>query len=287
MIGPCDTLLTHWTSPRLTPEVLAAAPRLRLVVHGGGSVRFLVDRAAIEAGLVVTTAGYQFAHAVAECTLAMTLMARRHLHRFTVDMHAPDRTWPGIDDYGTPQDLSTARVGIIGLGQISRLLIPMLRGIAGEIVVYARTRRDDAAAELGFRYAEFDELIATSDVIIVLAASTPETRQMVGAEQFAAMKAGALFVNPGRAWLVDQAAQLEAFRSGRIAGALDVYEAEPLAAHDPLRELPNVVLLPHIAGATAQSRLLGGALVVEELERFTRGRAPRFPVTTANYDHLA
>lgn len=287
LLGDSEALITHWSSPHLSPELFAQMPNLKLIAHGGGSVRFLVEKDDLADGPIVTTAGAQFAHAVAECTLAMTLMAQRHLHRFDALMHTPHNAWPRIDDFGTPYDLSTATVGIIGLGQISRLLIPMLRGVAGRITVYARTQQPARAAEMGFEYVDYDTLIQESDVVIVLAASTPETWGMLGEQQFAAMKADALLVNPGRSRLVDQDAMLRTLQAGNIRAALDVYDIEPLAADSPLRTLDNVVLLPHIAGASKQSRLLGGELVVTEIERYVRGEPQVFQVTEENYDHLA
>jgi phosphoglycerate dehydrogenase-like enzyme len=115
--------------------------------------------------------------------------------------------------------------------------------------------------------ADLLPLMRTSDVVAVHAPATPETQGMIGADEIAAMRDGTRFVNTARPSIVDMDALFDAVASGRIDAALDVFDSEPLPVGDRWRGLPNVLLTPHIAGATADSRQRAGRIVVAEIRR--------------------
>ena len=132
---------------------------------------------------------------------------------------------------------------------------------------------DAATAQAqGVELVELDELLAASDIVSVHARLTDETRRMFDARAFGAMRAGAYFVNTARGELVDQAALLAALDAGQLAGAaLDVFEPEPPAADDPLLRRPDVLLTPHLAGASREVASRSAARIAEEVARFLDG----------------
>jgi phosphoglycerate dehydrogenase-like enzyme len=108
---------------------------------------------------------------------------------------------------------------------------------------------------------------------------TAETERMVGAHHFKLLRDGAIFINTARSLTVDQEAMLAEFQSGRISGALDVYDQEPLPADSPFLRLENVITTPHVAGASVQARYRQGQTIVEEIRRFVTGEGLRYGVT--------
>jgi phosphoglycerate dehydrogenase-like enzyme len=131
---------------------------------------------------------------------------------------------------------------------------------------------DAEAVTLGVERVSLHELLARSTVVSLHAPVLPETVAMIGARELALLPDGALLVNTARSALVDEAALLAALRTGRIDAALDVFDVEPLPVDHPLRRLPNVLLTPHEAAGTVESRRRAGAIVVAEIDRFQRGR---------------
>jgi len=123
-----------------------------------------------------------------------------------------------------------------------------------------------------------DELLSGSDVVAVHAPLTPETAGMIGARELALMRDGAVLVNTARAAVLDMDALYAEVSSGRLDAGLDVFDVEPLPVPNRWRRLPNVLLTPHLGGATVESRRRAGQLVVEEVSRFLAGLPLRYPV---------
>jgi phosphoglycerate dehydrogenase-like enzyme len=134
---------------------------------------------------------------------------------------------------------------------------------------------------------DLDALMAASPIVVNVAPVTPETHHMIGAKQLALMPDNGYLVNPGRSWTVDQDAMLAELKSGRLRAALDVYDEEPLPLDHPLRALPNVLLLPHIAGATVEARHRQGDCVVRDLTNMFEGKPLAHEVTLERYAILA
>ncbi|MED6331570.1 MAG: NAD(P)-dependent oxidoreductase, partial [Actinomycetota bacterium] len=145
----------------------------------------------------------------------------------------------------TPSDLYGATVGLVGSGAIGRAVIRRLRAFGSSVIVHDPYL--DTAPE-GCELVDLDTLLARSDVLTVHAPLTEGTRGLLGADQFAAMKRGAFVVNVSRGGILDEGALADSIRSGHLAGAgLDTFGREPIG-ESPLRELPTVIMSPHIAG---------------------------------------
>jgi D-3-phosphoglycerate dehydrogenase len=173
------------------------------------------------------------------------------LLRKTIDADAAVRRgeWPQTSVGG--RELAGSVVGVVGMGGIGSAAARMFAAFDCQVQYWSRSKHDDAAAT----YVELDELMATSDVIVLVIALGPQTRGLVDERRLGLLKPGALLVNGGRGGLVDEPALIAALQSGRLAGAaLDVFAVEPLPMDSPLRDLP-VVLSPHMAGSTGQAAM--------------------------------
>ncbi|MFD7066509.1 hydroxyacid dehydrogenase [Streptomyces sp. NPDC059913] len=285
-LAEAEVLLTCWGATPLTPGVLAAAPRLRAVVHAAGSVKHHITDACWERGIAVTSAAGANALPVAEFTLAAILFAgKRVLH--TARRYRELRT--GHDWLAELDGAGNYRrtVGIVGASRIGRRVIELLRPFDLDVLLYDPFVDGAEAARLGVRPVPLDELCARSSVVSVHAPQLPETRHLIGAAQLAAMATGATLINTSRGSLVDEEALLAELTAGRLRAVLDVTDPELPAPDSPLYELPNVLLTPHVAGS------LGGELhrmadqALDELERFAAGLPFADPVHSGSLGRSA
>jgi phosphoglycerate dehydrogenase-like enzyme len=281
--SPADILICAWQTPSLNSTLQPADLKpLRYVCYLAGSVRKLVPRELIEQGLVVTNWGGSISPTVSECTLMLILMALRRASHWAVAMHR-DSAWKDRSTF--TQSLLGRRVGIHGFGSISQFLVPMLRPFTSRIQAYSPSMPDAIFPSFGVkRLASLEELFAESDVVVELAAATPENYHIVTERHLRLIPEGGLFVNVGRGCLVESEGLLRVAREGRLQIALDVFEQEPLPADSPLRGLPNVTLLPHLGGPTRDRRRDSGALALKNLRAFLDGEPLDAVVTLEVYD---
>ncbi len=235
--------------------------------------------AATKAGVPVLHAPGRNADAVAEITLALLLAASRHLLAADADVRSGAVYKDGSIPYQRYRawELQGRTAGLVGLGSVGRAFRWRLLGLGVRVLAFD-PYADDANAS-------FDEVIEQADVVSMHAAVTPETAGMIGAAEFARMKDGVVFVNAAREALHDRAALTEALRSGKVAAAgLDHFTGEQLAADEPLMSLPNVVLTPHIGGATYNTEENHSRMIADDLARLLAGDRP---VHLANPEVLA
>ncbi len=280
-----DVVITGWGTPAFTDAVLAVADRLRLIAHSAGSIKRMLPRAVFERGIAVTHAASAIAPAVAEMSLLLTLLMLRQAYRHHQALKAGN--WAGARALPLGQELAGLRVGVIGAGYTGRNFIRLLRALDAEVWVYDPYLSEEQAARLGVHKVALDELLKNCLVVSLQAPSTQETHHMIGARELSLLQDGAILINTARSWLVDQDALLAELQTGRIQAALDVFDQEPLPPDHPFRELDNVFLTPHIAGATVQARHRQGRTVVEEVRRFLAGEPLRYQVTLEMLDIMA
>lgn len=278
-----EVLLTCWQTPSLNSTVSAADLNgLKYVCHLAGTVRKLVPRELIANGLIVTNWGSSISPTVSECTLMLILMALRRASYWAQAMHR-DGGWKN----GTTvtQSLIGRRVGLHGFGAIAQALVPMLRPFTDNIQTHSPHMPADILSKHGVKEcASLEELFATSDVVIELAAATPENRHLVTEKLLRSIPEGGVFVNVARGSIVDEAALVRVGKEGRLQIALDVYDQEPLPVDSALRGLPNVTLLPHLGGPTRDRRRDSGALALKNLRAYLRGEPLDSVVTLDVYD---
>lgn len=281
-----DACLTGWGAPPFTADLLAQASRLKIIAHAAGSIKALIPPVAFERGLVVSHAAAIIAEAVAECTLLLILTGLRRLHLF--DRALRDGCpWDEIRPTYPGHQLTGRTVGLIGCGMVARKVIQLLKPFGVTLLVYDPYLSDDRAAELGVTPTPLEQVMAESSIVSNHAPTTPETHHLIGAAQLALLPDGAIFVNTGRAWAVDEAALIEELRTGRIWAALDVFEEEPLPPTSPFLQLPNVFVTPHKAGETRETYQKQGAAMVDELEHFFAGQPLQYRVAPEAYTIMA
>lgn len=172
--------------------------------------------------------------------------------------------------------LAGKTLGILGLGNLGRALVPIARAFGMHVVAWSRNLTETAAARVGVPRVDYDRFFDESDVVTVQLKLSPRSIGYVGAGEFARMKPTALFVNTSRGPIVDEAALIEALRSRRIAGAaLDVFDREPLPVDHPLRSLPNTLLTPHMGYASRETYHAFYTSAVEVVAAFRAGNPIR------------
>lgn len=287
LLAEAEILITGWGAPYVGPEILAAAPHLRLVVHAAGTVKGVIDDGVFEAGIAVSHAAEANAVPVAEFTLAAIIFAGKHVFRFR-DFYVADRnrnrTHPmqreAIGNY-------RRTVGIIGASRIGRRVIELLKPFDYRLMLSDPTLDAAEAESLGTVKVDLDELMRQSDIVSLHAPSLPSTRHMIDAGRLALMKDGATLINTARGALIDESALLSALKTGRIDAVIDVTDPEVPEAGSAFYDLPNVFLTPHIAGAVGLERTRLGEMAADEIERFASGQPLLYQIHHANLENIA
>jgi phosphoglycerate dehydrogenase-like enzyme len=263
-----EVLLTSWGAPRLTPERLAAAPALRAVFHAAGSVRPLISNELWRRGIQVTSAADANAIPVAEYTLAAIIFAAKKAPFLAADPDVAYRGWSHLTGYG---DLSNYRrtIGIVGFSRIGRRVIDLLRCLDLAACLVADPHADaDEVKQAGGSLLDLHAMLPRSEILSLHAPALPDTRHLIGATELALLPDYATVINTARGSLIDPEALAAECRSGRLFAILDVTEPEPLPIDAPLRQIPNVMVTPHIAGSKGSEIGRLTDLALDELSRW-------------------
>lgn len=287
LLGEADVLVTGWGCPYFGAEALASAPRLKLIAHAAGTVKFTIDPLVYAAGITVSHAADANAVPVAEFTLAAIIFANKRVFALR-DLYREDHSrrscWRLMDE---PIGNYRRTVGLVGASRIGRKVAALLAALEVDVLIADPfvDRADPvlARAEL----VDLDTLLARADTVSLHAPSLPTTRHMIGARELGLMRDGTTLINTARGALIDQEALTAELVGGRIDAVIDVTEPEILPADSPLYTLPNVFLTPHVAGAAGTERLRLGLMAVEEVERFVAGAPLLYPIEPAILERIA
>jgi len=243
------------SATKVTADVLAGAPELRVIVRAGTGLDN-VDRAAADArGVVVRNTPDANTISVAEITFGMLLALERHLAEAAADLRAG--RWEKSKYAG--RELFGRTLGVIGFGRIGREVADRARAFGMSVLAYDELVRKGPAGYEWVRHVDRDTLLRESDVVTLHVPLTERTRHSLSASEFALMKPDAVLVNASRGGVVDETALQDALTSGRLrAAAIDVFEREPAPADHPLLRLPNVLALPHLGAATREAQRRAG-----------------------------
>ena len=282
----------------ITDAVLESAKRLKVVACLRNEPGASLDiAAATKRGIPALFAPGRNAVAVAEYTLGLMISIARsiptthHLLRYTDELTAvaySDKSgerknvtseWSMDPDAPFQRfqgdELMGKTVGLVGAGFIGQEIAKRVSALGMKLIAFDPYAKADQLAKLSITSIGLDELAAQSDFVVMAAKVTPESTGLFGAKQFAAMKPSAYFINTARAALVDYDALFQALSHKKIAGAgLDVYPTEPLPGDSPFRNLTNVVLSPHLAGATREVVEHHSKMVVDDLLGLLDGKVP-------------
>lgn len=250
LLPTVDVVLGDW-SGRFVLDAEAAhwGRGVRLVQQPGVGVEHIDLAAWAAVGVPVANAAGANASAVAEWALGATIQLLRHMNWADARIRAGD--WPSSTVAVTRvRELSAVRAGLVGFGSIGQEYARMVAPFGCALSYWSRSRRPPEL-EAGAAYRQFDDLLTTSDVLVLAVALSAETRGLVGAGELARLPENAVLVNVARGAVLDEAALVAALGTGRLAGAaLDVFAGEPLAVGSPLRSAANLLLSPHVSAAT-------------------------------------
>lgn len=256
-----------------TEKVLEAAPALRMVAVGrGGPVNVNLD-AATARGVRVCHAPGRNATATAEYTIGMLLAALRRIPETHASL-ALRREWAGsyyaYERCGPEVEGTT--VGLIGYGAVGGRVARVLAALGAHVLVYDPYAPGEAGDAVGERVDDLDALLRRSRIVTLHARLTPETRGLIGAREIGLMPAGSVLINVARGPLLDDGALCDALESGHLmAAGLDTFAEEPVPAGSRLFDAPNLVMTPHLGGASRAVAAKAARIVAAEVARYARG----------------
>lgn len=250
---------------KVTPEVMDAARKLRVVGRAGVGVDNIDVPAATARGIVVMNAPDGNTITTAEHTLALLIALARNIPQANASVKAAK--WDRKRFIGA--ELQGKTLGIIGLGRIGRAVAARARAFGMKIVAHDPFIAPDQARDLEIESASMDEVFSRADFLTVHTPLTSETRGLVGAQAFAKMRQGVRIINCARGGLVDEAALYDAIKSGIVAGAaLDVFEQEPPPPDHPLLGLEEVIVTPHLGASTTEAQEGVAVTVAEQMRDY-------------------
>jgi glyoxylate reductase len=261
---------------RIDADFIARLPAsVRIIASFGVGVDHIDLDAARARGLRISNTPDVLTADTADLAIGLMIAAARGFHEREGLLRSGK--WAGSKvGEGLYHRVSGKRLGIIGMGRIGAAVARRARAFEMEVLYASRSRKPELEASLGVNWCEsIDELLAAADFVSLHPALSAETRHLMDARRLGLMKKGAYLINTGRGGLIDEAALVEALKSGHLAGAgLDVYEREPELAAG-LAALQNVTLLPHIGSATFETRAAMGLRVKENLDAYRDTGAPK------------
>lgn len=278
-----DVLCTFWPPA----ETLDLGPSLRWIALPSAGIDGAVRAGLLTAArpVLVTNASGVHSIPITEYVFGALLMLVRHWPAILALQR--ERTWPGHLDWRrlSGAELSGATLGVLGLGAIGRQIARVGRAFGMRVVATHRTAapgESDPDLDALYSIADLPQLLAESDFVVLAVPRTPATHHLIGHAQLHAMKPTAILVNIARGSVVDEPALIAALRDGTIAGAvLDVFEEEPLPPESPLWSMPNVLISPHLSGATTQYSRRFTDLFLENIARYRAGQPLRNLVNPA------
>ncbi|MEM9910456.1 MAG: phosphoglycerate dehydrogenase [Pseudomonadota bacterium] len=263
VIGQYDGLAIR-SATKVTPKILEAADRLKVIGRAGIGTDNIDKEAASKKGVIVMNTPFGNMITTAEHAIAMMFAVARQIPEASTSTHAGK--WEKSRFMGV--ELTGKTLGVIGAGNIGGIVCARALGLKMKVVAYDPFLGQDKADQLGVEKVELDDLLARSDFITLHVPLTDQTRNILSAENLAKTKKGVRIINCARGGLVDEAALAELLQSGHVAGAaFDVFAEEP-ATDNPLFNLPNVVCTPHLGAATTEAQENVALQVAEQMSDY-------------------
>ena len=257
---------------RPSADILAAAPKLRWIQAPSAGVEFVANiPALVESEIVLTNTSGAHGPSIGEHTFALLLALTRHIPA-SVDQQRRHH-WDRGALYRTAREIGGMTMGIIGFGALGRGIAQRAGAFEIDLLaVDAQALDGDPYLDEVWPVSRLDDLLSASDVVVVSAPLTSETHHLLNADRLALMKPDAYLIAVSRGGIIDEAALVAALTAGKLAGAaLDVQEKEPLPEDSPLWDAPNLLLTPHLAGASAPKERRVVEIFRDNLERFVNG----------------
>jgi len=267
----------------ITHEVLEGVEKLKVIARHGVGVDNVDLEAATNRGVIVTYTPHANAESVAEHTFALMLSLLRRIHEASEAVKCG--MWKRRSEF-IGVEVKGKTLGIIGLGTIGRRVAEIAKlGFKMKVIAYDPYVPKDIAEKLGVTMVDLSTLLREADIVTIHAALTSETHHMIGESEFKLMKSTAIIINTARGAIIDEEALIKALKEKWIAGAaLDVLEEEPPSSENPLLEMSNVIITPHIAAFTKEALRRMDNMMAEDIIRVYNGLKP---LRIANPDVLA
>ena len=280
VIGGYDGLAIR-SATKVTQKIIDAATNLKVIGRAGIGVDNVDIPAATAKGIIVMNTPFGNSITTAEHAISLMLALARQLPEADASTRASK--WEKNRFMGV--EVTSKVLGIIGAGNIGSIVADRAQGLRMKVIAFDPFLTPERAVELGVEKVELDDLLARADFITLHTPLTEQTRNIISAEALGKMKKGVRIINCARGGLIDEAALLEALKSGQVAGAaLDVFMEEP-AVDNPLFELPNVICTPHLGASTTEAQENVALQVAEQISAYlTNGEitnALNFPSISA------
>ena len=252
---------------KVTTEILDAAPKLKVVGRLGVGLDNIDLKACEQRGVKVCPATGANDLAVAEWVIASSMILFRGAFLLNREMLAGQ--WPRTKAMG--RETAGKKLGLVGYGNIAKVTAGLAKALGMDVAAFDPfVPADDPAWEKAERFEDLDSLLAACDAISLHVPLTDSTRNLIDAAAISKMGKGAVLLNAARGGVVDEKAMVEALKSGHLGGAaMDVYTSEPLAAEaaEMFKDVPNLLMTPHIGGVTIESNVRVSALTMENVIR--------------------
>lgn len=285
LLAEAEVIFSGWGAPMVDEAFLKAAPNLRAVFYGAGSIGYCTSEAFWDREILITSAYAANARPVAEYTLAVILLSLKSFWRFT----AQTKNGHGWGDHlrRVPGCFGTT-VALIGCGMVARTVIALLKPFDLRCIVYDPFLTKNEAADLGVELCSLEEAFRGGDVVSLHAPDKLSTRGMITGELFSMMKEDATFINTARGRIVRQEEMIEVLkRRSDLTAVLDVCHPEPPALDSPLLGPGNIILSPHVAGSLGPECRRLGSYMVEEFRRYLAGKPLQWQITRELAGRLA
>ena len=270
-----DVIMTGWGHPMIDSCALEGTS-IKLIAHTGGSVADYVAQDIFEKGVKVISGNEMYAQSVAEGVVGYMLLGLRKLVDYVEDTRAgywhSERCAPA-------EGLLEQTVGLVGMGAITKNLIPMLKPFGVKLKLYSGYPIDpEYLAANNAVQASIEEIFATCKVVSIHSALNERTKGMIGKEHFDLLQDGAIFLNTARGAIVREEEMIEALKENRFMAVLDVYCKEPLDLDSPLRRLKNVYCIPHQGGPTSDRTPAVTMRLADDVLRFGEGKPLQYEI---------
>src|SRR2546425_11409103 len=280
LVGDAVALVVR-SETKVTKRVIEAAPRLRVVGRAGVGTDNVDVETSTQCGIVVMNTPGGNTISTAELTFAMLMALARKIPQAHASMKAGQ--WNRKEFHGV--ELHNKTLGILGMGRIGSEVARRAIAFGMRVLAYDPFLSLSRAKALQVELIELDEVYARSDFVTVHMPMTDETRGMINAAAFARMKKGVRVLNCARGGIINEKDLYDAIQSGQVAGAaLDVYDTEPLPKEFPLRDLPQVIMTPHLGASTEEAQENVGIEVAEAITDYLLHGAVRNAVNLPNLD---
>lgn len=271
-----DILMTGWGHPMIDSNVLEGTC-IKLIAHTGGSVADYVAQDVFEKGVKVISGNDMYAESVAEGALGYMLMGLRKMVDYVEDTRAG--CWHS-ESCGRSEGLLGQTVGLVGMGAITKNLIPLLKPFGVKLKLYSGYPINaEYLAENNAVQASLEEIFSTCKVVSIHSALNDRTKGMIGKEHFDLLQDGAVFVNTARGAIIREDEMIEALKENRFTAVLDVYCKEPLEADSPLRQLKNVYCMPHQGGPTIDRKPVVTMNLADDVLHLAEGKPLRYEIS--------